>query len=80
MARRLPCRTGSALSSRRVPSYVATATVAQCRIVVSWNFKHIVHFQKILLYNAVNKAQGYSDLAIHSPQEVIEHEEDFRLR
>ena len=61
--------------------HVATATVVRCNIVVSWNFRHIVHFQKIPLYNAVNKIQGYGDVAIHSPQEVIQYEqEDFRLR
>ena len=34
--------------------HVAQATVASCRVIVSWNFKHIVHFAKIPLYNAVN--------------------------
>ena len=57
--------------------HVAAATVLQCQAIVSWNFRHIVHFQKIQLYNAVNKAQGYSQIAIHTPQEVIRYEEDF---
>lgn len=49
---------------------VALATIARCRVIVSWNFKHIVHFQKIPLYNAVSVAQGYGPIAIHMPQEV----------
>ena len=48
--------------------HVAIATVARCSLIVSWNFKHIVHFEKIALYNAVNTLEGYSGLAIHSPQ------------
>ena len=39
--------------------HVALATVANARMIVSWNFKHIVNFQKIPLYNAVNKLKGY---------------------
>jgi predicted nucleic acid-binding protein len=56
--------------------HVALATVAGCPIIVSWNFKHIVHFQKIPQYNAVNRLRGYDAIAIHSPQEVIEDEDE----
>jgi predicted nucleic acid-binding protein len=51
--------------------HVALASVTGCNLIVSWNFRHIVHFQKIPLYNAVNTLHGYGHLAIHSPQEVI---------
>ena len=51
--------------------HVALATVSDCSSIVSWNFRHIVHFQKVPLYNAVNLTQGYSQIAINSPQEVI---------
>ena len=34
--------------------HVALATVAECNVIVSWNFKHIVNFRKIPLFNAVN--------------------------
>jgi len=54
--------------------HVALATVSGCRAIVSWNFKHIVHFDKIPLYNGINKVMGYGEIAIHSPQEVIEYE------
>ena len=56
--------------------HVALATVTGCSMIVSWNFKHIVHFRKIPLYNAVNTLSGYSNIAIYSPQEVIDYEED----
>jgi len=42
---------------------------------VSWNFKHIVNFRKIPLFNAVNVLKGYRQIAIHSPLEVINYEE-----
>jgi hypothetical protein len=43
---------------------------------ISWNFKHIVHFEKIPLYNAVNTLQGYHAIAIYSPQEVISYDDN----
>ncbi len=54
--------------------HVALATVLRCRMIVSWNFRHIVHFQKIPLYNAVNRMRGYAEIAIHSPLEVVSDE------
>jgi len=51
--------------------HVALATVSQARIIVSWNFQHIVHFQKIPLYNGINQASGYAPIAFHSPAEMI---------
>jgi hypothetical protein len=58
-------------ASRDDALHVAVATVSHCDLIVSWNFKHIVHFDKIRAYNAVNALEGYSPIAIHSPPEVI---------
>lgn len=55
--------------------HVALATVSGCDVIVSWNFKHIVNFKKIPLFNAVNVLKGYRPIAIHSPLEVIDYEE-----
>jgi len=52
--------------------HVAVATVNSCSVIVSWNFKHIVNYRKIPLYNAINRIEGYQDLAIYSPWEVID--------
>lgn len=38
--------------------------------MVSWNFRHIVRFDKIRQFNAVNLEAGYKAIAIHSPREV----------
>jgi predicted nucleic acid-binding protein len=56
--------------------HVDLATISNCSMIVSWNFKHIVHFQKIPLYNAVNTLNGYSQINIFSPLEVIEYEDE----
>ena len=34
--------------------HIALATVAEVDELVSWNFKHIVNFNKIRLFNAAN--------------------------
>ena len=56
--------------------HVALASAHGCSIIVSWNFKHIVHYKKIGMYNAVNVLQGFPELAIHSPLEVISREDE----
>ena len=56
--------------------HVALATTAKCDLIVSWNFKHIVHFEKIPKYNAVNTLQGYGKIGIFSPLEVIAYENE----
>lgn len=50
--------------------HVALATVARADVIVSWNFKHIVHFDKIRGFNAVNLREGYTPIEIRSPKEV----------
>ena len=56
--------------------HVALASIARCDMIVSWNFAHIVQYDKIRKYNAVNVLCGYNPLAIHSPLEVIGRERD----
>ncbi|NJN81804.1 MAG: type II toxin-antitoxin system VapC family toxin [Caldilineaceae bacterium] len=56
--------------------HIALATVAEVDVLVSWNFKHIVHFNKIRLFNAVNLEMGYKPIQIYSPREVTSYEVD----
>jgi hypothetical protein len=56
--------------------HVAVATVSACQAIVSWNFRHIVHFQKISMYNGVNLALGHGTVAIHTPQEMLNYEDN----
>jgi len=51
--------------------HVAIASVAKADMIVSWNFRHIVHFDKIRGFNAVNLREGYLPLEIRSPREVV---------
>lgn len=55
--------------------HVAIATVSGCDMIISWNFKHIVHFDKIPKYNAVNILNGFGSIGIYSPLEVIRYDE-----
>lgn len=55
--------------------HVAAASVAEADLIVSWNFHHIVHYDKIRLYNGVNGLNGYRTIDVRSPNEVIEYEE-----
>jgi len=59
--------------------HVALATIAACELIVSWNFKHIVNFQRIRLYNEVNRRMGRQEIAIHAPPEVIYDDEEKEL-
>jgi predicted nucleic acid-binding protein len=52
-------------------AHIAVATVSNADLVVSWNFKHIVHFEKIGGYEGVNGQRGYRSPRIYSPREVI---------
>ena len=51
--------------------HVALATVARADLIVSWNFRHIVHVEKIRRFNAVNLMEGYVTIDIRSPREVV---------
>ena len=52
--------------------HIAVATVMDVDIVVSWNFKHIVHYEKIMGYEGINLTRGYRSPRIHSPRELVE--------
>jgi hypothetical protein len=52
-------------------AHIAVATIANVDLVVSWNFKHIVHFEKIVGYEGVNSLHGYRSPRIYSPREVV---------
>lgn len=56
--------------------HIALATSAEVDLLVSWNFRHIVHYDKIRLFTAVNLERGYKPLAIYSLREVASDEED----
>lgn len=58
-------------ASERDAHHVALATIARVDLIVSWNFKHMVHVDKIRKFNAVNLVHGYGLIDIRSPLEVV---------
>ena len=54
--------------------HMAIATVARADMIVSWNFKHLVHYEKIAGYLSVNLRLGYGPIGIFSPKEVVSYE------
>jgi predicted nucleic acid-binding protein len=51
--------------------HVAMATVHGIRLVVSWNFKHLVNVRREDGFNAVNVLRGWPPVRIVSPKEII---------
>ena len=56
-------------------THVALASIHRADILVSWNFKHLVRFDKVRAFQVVNQELGYPPISIVSPQEVL-FEED----
>jgi predicted nucleic acid-binding protein len=52
--------------------HIATATIINVDVLVSWNFKHIVNFNRIRQFNSINILEGYKELEIRTPQEVLD--------
>lgn len=55
--------------------HIACATINKVDYLVSWNFKHIVNVFRIRGYNSINIKNGYIQLDIRSPKDIIENEE-----
>lgn len=53
--------------------HIALATINQADLLVSWNFKHIVNIQRIRGYNAINIKNGYKQLEIRSPRDLMDY-------
>ncbi len=55
--------------------HIASATVNDMDLIVSYNFKHIVKLKTITLTEVVNLREGYRKIGIFSPTEVIEDDD-----
>ena len=56
--------------------HIALATVNLADLLISWNFKHIVNIERIRGYNAINMKNGYKQLEIRSPRDIISYENE----
>lgn len=54
--------------------HIACATINNVDYLVSWNFKHIVNIFRIRGYNSINLKNGYMQLDIRSPKDIITYE------
>ena len=45
-------------------------------MISSWNFKHIVNYAKIPLYEAVNTLHEHETISIYSPLEMADADQD----
>lgn len=53
--------------------HIALATIYQADLLISWNFKHIVNIERIRGYNSINIKNGYKQLEIRSPRELMNY-------
>jgi len=61
-------------SSAADAEHIAAASIGNVDFVISWNFKDIVHYDKISGYQSVNVFNGYGLIRIYSPKEVVNYE------
>ncbi|MGI8892349.1 MAG: PIN domain protein [Bacteroidia bacterium] len=55
--------------------HIAISSVNRLDCLISWNFKHIVNFDKIKLFNSINLKLGYPLLDIRTPLEFFKDED-----
>lgn len=51
--------------------HIAYAILSDADALASWNFKHIVNFDKIKMYNAINSQLGYKTIEILTPRLIL---------
>lgn len=56
--------------------HIALASVNRPDCLISWNFKHIVNFDKIKMFHSINIRLGYPIIDIRSPLEFLSDDND----
>ena len=51
--------------------HIALATLAKADLLVSWNFRHMVNWQRIRACNEVNRQNGHPAIDIRTPEEIV---------
>ena len=59
------------MASRNDAYHIALASIHKIDCLISWNFKHIVNFDKIKMFNAINTRLKYPLIDIRSPLEFL---------
>ena len=55
--------------------HLAFASANGMNVLVSWNLNHLVRMKTFTLGNNVNRTNGYHEIMLFTPQQVIEHED-----
>lgn len=55
--------------------HIATALMAGCDIIISWNFKHIVNVKTVRGVKVITTLEGYKDLLIYPPSVLLEKDD-----
>ena len=58
-------------ASRNDAYHIALVSANRLDCLISWNFKHIVNYDKIKMFNAINMRFGYPIIDIRSPLEFL---------
>jgi len=53
--------------------HFALATINQADLPTGWYFKHVVNVKRIRGYNSVNIKNGFKQLDIRSPRELMDY-------
>ena len=56
--------------------HIALATIFKADVLTSWNFRHIVNLERIKGYNGVNLKNGYSEIEIRTPKELLKYDKE----
>jgi predicted nucleic acid-binding protein len=56
--------------------HIATALLAKCDVIVSWNFKHIVNDKTIEGVKIISKTKGFDGIKIYCPSILIGGDDD----
>jgi predicted nucleic acid-binding protein len=51
--------------------HIALTSVNRIDCLISWNFRHIVNYDKIKMFNSINMRYGYPLIDIRSPLEFL---------
>ncbi len=55
--------------------HIAYAVINNLDVLISWNMRHIVKLKTKLGVNSINKIEGYNEIELVNPEEVIEDED-----
>ncbi|GHT02892.1 hypothetical protein AGMMS49525_07080 [Bacteroidia bacterium] len=58
-------------ASRNDAYHIALSSANRIDCLISWNFKHIVNFDKIKMFNGIKMRLGYPLIDIRSPLEFL---------